>query len=138
MSCCLNGQRLDTLQERNHEALAWCSIFCTRSLGPGSTDGAAQPGRTLLDGTLGRTRASRQEPKLVEICKSFESVTHHDVSKYDCLTHAFVCVSLTYFSTLCTFSTGLALESQELLPFRQYVSELLLRYNNMFIGFLQS
>ena len=30
------------------------------------------------------TGLGRQGPELVEICKSFESVTHHDVSKYDC------------------------------------------------------
>lgn len=33
---------------------------------------------------LGGRFRSRQGPELVEICKSFESVTHQDVSKYDC------------------------------------------------------
>ncbi len=62
---------------------------------------------------------SRQGPEVVEICKSFESVTHHDVSKYDCLETTSTCFCMCvsdYSSTLCTFSTALALERPEITP----------------------
>lgn len=73
-------------------------ICCTRRLGPGSTAGAAQPDCTLLNGILGfAERGIAQGTDLVEIGKSFETVTHHDVSKHDCLeTTIIACVSLTY------------------------------------------
>ena len=77
--CCLYGQRLDTLHERNHEALAWYP----KLLHTKSWSRLNRWCRATRPCVAGRD-VSRQGPELVEICKSFESVTHQDVSKYDC------------------------------------------------------